>query len=475
MSPPMRSPRVPYRSVERRPVRNHPPPVGCAVVLTALLLAAPVRAADPPDTGATRLPAWAVLVLQPVGDKRVRPVTGAVVSGDGTVIVPADFAKSGDVLIVLDGGSDIIENGRTATVRASDTQAGIAVLDVRGLVRVPAVFSEDRPVADAVVRLAAFPPAEQIAEGAAPLWAAARAEQLPTAPAGAPGPLPNVSGPLLDRCGNLAGFSLAAGVPAMQPAEGTVYVWSAELRAALQRVGVTVGQGRCDAAAAGTRPEPDGAVAPVAEETTDAADREPASSASRAAEPSPTAAIARPDRGGWPLWAWVTACLGAVAAVSAIAWRLRRRARPPGLLQDAAVYRTARRSADDGPARGEPGGAGPGWQLEIRGQLPGGAGFRRRCPVNPAAIDVVIGSGAADIRIDVPGIAREHVRLGGSAGALTLADLGAGGTWINRVPCSLGEVMFLADGDTVVLGETGFRVELVPPGGEAPPEDERRA
>ena len=66
---------------------------------------------------AAALPGWIVLVLKPIGAERVRPVTGVVVAEQGLVIVPLDFAAPGDQIIVLDGGTDIIANGRAATVK----------------------------------------------------------------------------------------------------------------------------------------------------------------------------------------------------------------------------------------------------------------------------------------------------------------------------------------------------------------------
>ncbi len=64
------------------------------------------------------------------------------------------------------------------------------------------------------IRLAAFPPAELIAEGAAPLAVAATvtislaSDLIPAAVSiVAEKALPNVTGPLLDSCGNFIGFS----------------------------------------------------------------------------------------------------------------------------------------------------------------------------------------------------------------------------------------------------------------------------
>lgn len=463
-----RGPVPPLRSI----TRGHTGWLGVAAGMAlwpALVAAADAGSADQP---AAVLPGWAVLVLQPVGDKRVRPVTGAVVTPGGAVIVPADFAAEGDILIVLDGGTDVIEHGRAATVRARDEAAGITLLDVPGLARQPARFAAGLPHADAAVQLSAFPPAEQIAAGAAPLHVAARFGELAAAPGGASqettspaGRLPNVSGPLIDACGLLAGYSIAAGVPGMEPAPGTRYTWSAALLPALRSMGVEAKSAACGAGAV------DGAGAPggVPETATPATAGDtgaPAAEPEAGTDAGAVRAAAEERRTRWPLLAWVAAAIGALGA--ALVWRRRHHAprmRAAGLLQETVIGQRGRtRATAESPVS-----TAGGWSLEVRGELPSGAEFQRHCAVSPAAVDAVIGSAAADITIDAPGIGREHARLGGSAGAMTLCCLGAaGGTWINRVPLSRGEIMFLAEGDTVVLGETSFRIRLVAPGADRP-------
>jgi len=101
--------------------------------------------------------------------------------------------------------------------------------------------------------------------------------------------------------------------------------------------------------------------------------------------------------------------------------------------------------------------------LEITGRLPDGTPFNRSCDVNGAAINVVIGRARADISIDSADVHREHARLSGSADMLTISDLGsARGTWINRVPCLKGEIMFIGAGDTIFLGEVSFQAVVRP-------------
>ena len=59
-----------------------------------------------------------VLVLKLVSSTHVKPTTGIVISDDGLVLVPAEFASGEGEMIVLDGGTDILSNGRPAQVHA---------------------------------------------------------------------------------------------------------------------------------------------------------------------------------------------------------------------------------------------------------------------------------------------------------------------------------------------------------------------
>ena len=81
-----------------------------------------------------------------------------------------------------------------------------------------------------------------------------------------------------------------------------------------------------------------------------------------------------------------------------------------------------------------------------------------------------IGRGATDLAIDSPAVSRRHARLNGTAQALTITDLGSSnGTSINGVPCLEHEIMYLEPGDTVLLGDVRFTVELEPAAGGSRP------
>jgi hypothetical protein len=156
-----------------------------------------------------------------------------------------------------------------------------------------------------------------------------------------------------------------------------------------------------------------------------------------------------------------------LAALLAFRWWLRKwRGAPgepvPSLLQDAPArfFRSGRNTGRPAVASiPEPANC----VLEINGNLPNGAAFQASCNVRSAAVDAVIGRGDSDIAIDSPDVQREHARVGGSVGMLTITDLGSTrGTWINRVPCLKGEIMFIGPEDMIFLGDVSFRVLVRP-------------
>lgn len=103
--------------------------------------------------------------------------------------------------------------------------------------------------------------------------------------------------------------------------------------------------------------------------------------------------------------------------------------------------------------------------LVLAGQLGEGSDFEATCPVSSQAVNVVIGRGNADLQIDSAAVSRQHAALNSTGGALTLTDLGSNnGTSINGVPCLEGEIMYVSAGDTVMLGNVRFTIELKPAG-----------
>ncbi len=457
-------------------------------------------------TPAASLPGWVVLVLKPIGLERVRPVTGVVISAEGLVLVPLDFAVPGDQIIILDGGTDIAKNGRAATVKTQLGSSGLTVLSAPLLKRAPATLAATPLQTGATVRLAAFPPAEQISQGAAPLLLATEVA-LAGASAGpanatqamvsivAGKELPNVSGPLLDTCGNLVGWSSSNGVQSMETTGSPVYLWQSALIQALGSIPVNLVTAPCPVLDPTLAPAPDAladasaAAAPAPAAEVDAAADTATAPAGQRKNPD----ITRPPdagrddadlQGSLVLPAQVTAAasahgalywiglglllaIGLLALLVGLLWWLRKRraaAIEPvqSLLQDApaSVFSNGRKTAlpvvESSPEPSD-------CVLEISGNLPNGTPFQAGCHVRSAAVDAIIGRGGGDISIDSQEVQRVHARISGRAGMLTITDLGsARGTWINRVPCLRGEIMFITADDMIFLGDVSFRIVVRP-------------
>ena len=462
----------------------------------AAWLAAPVAVAQQEDAGNGALPSWVVPVLRLVSATHVEPTTGVVLSADGLVLVPHEFAAAGDEIVVLDGGTDIVRNGRPARLERAFPEQGLKVLAVDGLRRRAAPVAAS-PAADGdTVSLAAFPPAEDIAEGAAPLHRPATV----TVPADSGMPvitadsnLPNVTGALLDVCGNLAGFSLAGGVQTLSPSPATQYRWQAALLTVLAELGLPASGSDCVAEPAPPDPaeeqneepieEPSGEPPAAAEEaipeTSPEAVEEPPPEVieevveeaieQRAEASDQPADLAPPaETGGW-LWPRLAAALIAAlllaAGLGAHRWRRHARSQPgpPTAVEPGAAGPTAGPTGTAESDGDEPAGVTAGHRLVLRGQYADGRSLRVSAAVSDRAVNLDLGRFSADLVIDSPAISRRHARLNGTADALTLCDLGSSnGTSINGVPCMEGEIMYLEAGDEVILGDVRFTVELEP-------------
>jgi hypothetical protein len=471
--------------------------------LLRLLLAALAAAALNATAAGAELSPWVVPVLRLVSATHVEPTTGVVLSSAGLVLVPHDFARIGDEIVVLDGGTDIIRNGRPARFERSFPELGLKVLAVDGLNRraapVPAL-----PLADGgTLTLTAFPPAEDIAAGTPPVIRSATVTVLPenAAPVISPGSaLPNVTGPLLDACGNLAGYSIADGVQAMAPSPATQYRWQPALLAVLTELGLTPTGAPCAAADAQAEPVPAPAAAEPEQPEAPAVIATEAAPAEAAAEAPPPMelpfaelpplerapyvvdqaplppAFPAPVEPSGPSWWWPAVAL-LLFIVGFGLRRLRQRGwrRPSAPADAAGTAQADSATADAGrdagkhapPEFAEP---EPVHRLVLRGQYADGRELLAAVAVSDRAINVEIGRGATDLVIDSPAVSRRHARLNGTAQALTLTDLGSSnGTSINGVPCMEHEIMYLEPGDTVLLGDARFTVTLEPAdGGQKP-------
>lgn len=412
--------------------------------------------------------------------------------GGERVLVPLAFASAGDELVVLDGGTDIVRNGRTARIAQRFPAEGLQALAVEGLDRRGATLSAAAPEPGTMLRLMAFPPAEQISEGKAPLnieAALATGGRGPADGAGAPirfeAPLPNVSGALLDSCGNLAASSVASGVQSMSTTENPRYADTDALLRILGALGITVVYGDCGQSQAAS-PEAAAEAEPEALPEPEAEDKsKPAAAAAAEPETAQVAddALAKEEAPATPLPAEEIqpgADDGAGATEVAEETPAPAKSRRPAWLGLAAlaallglsalVYRRRKALAALGTGQAPP---GPGHQeteyqgkaaaaqdhLLLRGVLADGTPFEKSLPLRGGQVDLVIGRGGADLDIASAAVSRRHARLSGSVGKLTIGDLGSSnGTSINGVPCLEGETFYLGVGDSVVLGDAQFHI-----------------
>jgi hypothetical protein len=454
-----------------------------------------------PDAAPAGLPRWVVPVLRLVSETHVEPTTGVVLASSGLVLVPDDFAGMGDEIVVLDGGNDIVRNGRPAHLQRAFPELGLEVLMVEGLSRTPAPLAATGPADGDTVRLRAFPPAEEIAEGAAPVEASATIVLLTesdTPSIAAATPLPNVTGPLLDACGNLVGLSLVGSVQTMTPSGDTQYRWRAALQEVLEALGLPVGGAPCtppaDAETAPAEipppipPEPDmeSAAAPMpepapAEPEPEVGSEVPAEEEvagsetpldelppweNHSAGPEEGPAESADEESQATSWWWLAG--GLLLLAGGVAVHRLRRAGPVDTAAaattsgDGEVEGTAPDLAD--PSQTE-GGRAPtaDSQVVLRGHYADGRSLEVSARVSADAINLEIGRGGADLAIDSLAVSRRHARLNGTRAALTITDLGSSnGTSIDGIPCLEDEIMYLEPGSAVILGDVRFTVSVEP-------------
>jgi hypothetical protein len=437
------------------------------------------------------MPGWVVPVLRLVSATHVEPTTGVVLSADGLVLVPADFASPGDEIIVLDGGTDIVRNGRPARLEKGFPEFGLKVLRVNGLRRQGAPLAAASPADNAKLTLRAFPPAEQIAEGVAPLNVTTTiriAAESETPILSADAALPNVTGALLDECGNLVGISLAEGIQSLSAEEVTQYRWGAALSSVMDDLELPVTGSDCSGSSAedlAPEPVPEPGIPeqpevsaseapapdpsdPVTEEPAELEIDEPEAAGEElppieieAEDQEPEAAL--PSGESAPaVWPWLVAALLLLAG-GVLVLRARRGARQPSPPPGDGV------GADAGPDRvASEAESAEGWlapppdsRLVLRGSLANGRPVKTSVAVSANAINVEIGRGDCELVIESASVSRRHARLNGTSEALTLTDLGSSnGTSINGVPCLEGEIMYLEPGDTVILGDARFTLSI---------------
>jgi hypothetical protein len=430
----------------------------------------------PSEQSPVSLPGWVVLVLEPIGQDRVRPVTGIVIAPQGLVIVPLDFAAEGDQIIVLDGGTDIATHGRAASIRQQFPELGLTVLSVNGLRRQPPKLSSSPLKNGDELWLTAFPPAELIAQGASPLKVQtqislaaddsqnADSVQRPVSFA-FDQVLPNVTGPLVDSCGFLVGFSTADGVQSMETSFAPGYLWSDGLQQVLSKLSISLAQSPCpvvDAAVVDETPIEH----PQSEDSQSSPAQQPAEaegdqSLDWRASPESVDTESGSSK-GLVLLAVVLAALLVGTAFWLVYKKRSRNSVSDEESEDLSwqqVVMPSARPADTPAAQKLDSRADS--IVEINGHLPNGKPFQASGGVTAAAVNIVIGREGTDIVIASSELNREHIRLGGSGDMLTISDLGSSrGTWINAVPCLKGEIMYITPGDTIYLGNVSFTIAV---------------
>jgi len=439
------------------------------------------------------MPPWTVPVLRLVSSTHVEPTTGIVISDTGLVLVPEHFASIGDEIIVLDGGTDIIRNGRPARIERKFTPEGLQVLFVEGLKRRGVTFAAGTPAEGSEVVLTAFPPAEQIAQGEPPLSIPATIvvfKETGNPAISGETELPNVTGGLVDGCGNLVGISLADDVQSMEHSPATRYQWRESLLYILAEMQVTLREFDCSGQAGQPvgdpaaeeppkeEPEAEPVAAPEPEEPAVeeaiVPEEEPVIEDSLIAEEEELPAEILPpgdqdtvdgentndenDTANWP-WLLAALVLSGLGFVLHRLWRSRR-GETGGITAKPTEPLPTLQGGEDEPDVAHP---VPDSLLFIRGVLADGSEFESSCPVSEHAINVTVGRGDSDLIIQSKAVSRQHVNLNGTRRELTVSDLGSGnGTSVNGVPCLEGEIMFIEPGDTLVLGDARCTIEIKP-------------
>jgi pSer/pThr/pTyr-binding forkhead associated (FHA) protein len=454
------------------------------------------------ETG--EIPASVVLVLKLVSSTHVRPTTGVVISTDGQVIVAADFVKQGDEIVVMDGGTDILRHGLPARTVKRSVDDGLAVLSVDGLKRPAITFADGEIKADEGYHLAAFPPAEQLAQGEKPLWLPVSFEVNESGvrkAVTAGNTLPNVSGIIIDHCGQLAGLNLAEGSQSLNTEQQPLTILADQLNSIFESMKITLPAGRCVAlanlqdeaskndeagkptpAVTSAKNEPGTPEPAISEDDAPGVGAESAVQNDASVDQLPTTAT--PSKLSLvPGWLWVLGILVLAIVIIKVIVNLRLSGKPASKKSQANPASTAPLVSDEPVTaqleeanvslRQKP--AKEPQQVPDVNTLPDGHDgivflenlqgdrneFQLFCVVDSKNIDIIIGRGDADISIEAGSISRNHARLKLDGELLTLSDLGSSnGTFIRGIPCLPEEIMFIEAEDEIQLGDVHCRIRL---------------
>ena len=434
---------------------------GTRYISQLLLMAGAVLLFVQPATtlaqAAAGTPESVVLVLKLVSSTHVRPTTGVVISDDGMVLVPADFVAAGDEIVIMQGGTDIIRNGRPSRTVKRSAADGLAVLSVEGLNRTPIILSEDPLLQDHVYHLAAFPPADKMAEGAQPLWVPVKLTKNSSTGGfeiSTDTPLPHSTGPIIDNCGYLVGLNLAEG-------EEPAVVLGDKMSVIFDSMQIRLQSSNCrtppQSEVTPANSEVEGPAEPPMQTDVEAEADDKASPAVNTAAASPKPALSRPSELSIiPIWLWLIGAAILIAVLAKLVFFLRLNKHDPKQVPvepdttdlDTGTVSTATNPSFDG-------------EVIVEGALSDGTAFRHVCKVNTKQIDVVIGHSDADICIETAAVSSPHVSLKTAGESLTISDLGSShGTFIRDIPCLPNEVMMIYPEDEILLGDVRVSIRV---------------
>ena len=482
----------------------------CLALLGLVCNAFPVLAQE------NRLPPWLVPVVQIVSDSEVVPTTGIALGGD-RVLVPVEFTATDRTLVVLDGGGDLVRHGRPARVETRLNLAGLAVLSAAGLDRTGPVLAEGPPPDGAVTALLAFPTPEGIRQG---LRSLRREVQVAVDEQGRrridpATPLPNLTGALVNACGQWQGYSAARGTPTLTTSRNTLYQWLPDLAQALTRAGVTLQVAPCErtlvlappqpVAEPSAEPPPEPESQPEPETQTDkdtepeaespevpappeeeVLDALPEPSAPSDAAEDPVVDAIEPDEADAPISSPgnesvseegtrsedvaeapildtpVAEPVPAIAAEDPVQDPERTPLLPwvLGLLAMLALatWLWRRRARHTAPTPEHPLPVAPQVRQRPVWQLVGPDLLLDLVP-GPDGISLSLGRFDADLLVMDRSVSRLHGRLDGDEQTLRYTDLGAmNGSRINGLPCEPGKAMALEAGDTLQLGQVSLEL-----------------
>jgi hypothetical protein len=416
------------------------------------------------------LPDEVVLVVRSTGDERVEPTTGVVFArnkrGEALVAIPSTVAAADGELFILDGGTDITLHGRPATRVPTEEVGALAVLAVPGLERPTIRVTFNPPEIDHELRLAAWPSADRMAAGDLPIWVSVNVAG--TTPGQGQALLegqtiPNVTGPLLDLCGQWAGMLIATDNVTTGATGAPQILLNDALLETAELMGITLRREACEE------------VAPIGSVI---ADTRPTTTA------PPTRTTDRvPDRGfignllkDAQLGLGSLVFLLSVAVSGLVFWivvKRRAAAQRRRKLRRTLQTETVTFSSSGLPTRQTrvetatfepktPPTESRGW-LRIEGTHADGRPLRAVTALRDGTFKAVIGRAGVELSADGPGISRKHAVLVIEGGKMTLSDLGSrNGTFINGVHCLPDEVFVLSEDDTVLLGAAQVKVRISP-------------